>query len=625
MTELESRHGGGKLYASPGNPVYLLFLVFSVVAAIGLSPACKRRDAETPILMARAMDFPYSKASLETLRTELGDKRSQKAFKRELINRRIPEAPWMGRVKYEDVSYQAVFAVDESRFGWNVRPARGMSLRFSIYNSARSRLQYQVSLRRGDRTDVLFRKRFKNEQFEEISLPLDSFRGQKVQIVFETQGAGLGAWLNPSLQSAAPKPRLVLIVMLDTLRADHLPIYGYARPTAPALSELAKDADIYERAYSTTSWTLPAHVSLFSGRDIAGHGVSESDQVIPASLPLLSEEFQSRGYITAAFTGGGYVHDSFGFHRGFQIYSNVPGDNFSTETSERVFRHFRAFHQNFHQQNAFVFLHTYQVHAPYKAPPPFRSMFNPGITKNLRQVENYLKLPKELFKALPDENRRELVDLYDAGIAYADYALIKALTDYLKAEKLYEDAVLVVCSDHGEEFYDHGGWQHGHTLYAEAIRIPLVVKRAGRRESRRMADPVSIAGLARLILAESKLNADDYPESAGPLFQSLPFSPFVAQLPTRFSVIDGSTQFIHNFSGGKDEGTFDPPLKIRDSEAFRTDASGASAPFEPSSVDANRYIRLIREHIMALGRAVSQKKELSDELHKTLRSLGYIR
>ncbi len=625
MAILDPGHAGGRHCAGAGKAAGLLLLIFAAVTAVVPVPACSRRGPDSPILMARTMDPPYTQASLETLKAELGDKRSEKSFRREIINRRFTEPPWMGRVKYQDVSYQAVFAVDESRFGWTVRPAGAMSLRFSIYNSARSRLQYQVSLRLGDRTDVLFRKRFKNEQFEEVSLSLNGYKGQKAQIVFETQGPGLGAWINPSLQSEAPRPRLVVIVMLDTLRADHLPIYGYARPTAPALSALAEEADVYDKAYSTTSWTLPAHVSLFSGRDIAGHGVTQSDQVIPATLPLLSEEFQSRGYVTAAFTGGGYVHDSYGFHRGFQLYSIAPGDNFSTETSERVFRHFQAFHRNFPRQNAFVFLHTYQVHAPYKAPPPFRSMFNPGNTNNLRKVENFLRLPKELFKALPEENRRELVDLYDAGIAYADHALIKALVDYLKAEKLYEDAVLVVCSDHGEEFYDHGGWEHGHTLYPEAIRIPLVVKRPGHNQSRRMADPISIAGLPRLILAEAKMNADEFPASSGPLFQSLPFSPFVAQLPTRFSVIEGSTQFIHNFSGGKDADIFDPPLKIRDFEVFRTDASGASAPFPMASVDANRYVRLIREHILALGRAVTQKKALSEELHKTLRSLGYIR
>ena len=108
-----------------------------------------------------------------------------------------------------------------------------------------------------------------------------------MRLILETRGSGLGAWIDPCLLQNRSRPRTVLILMLDTMRADHVSAYGYPRRTTPALDELARDGLLFSRAFSTSSWTLPAHVSLFSGRDVLGHGVVAPESVIPADLPLL--------------------------------------------------------------------------------------------------------------------------------------------------------------------------------------------------------------------------------------------------------------------------------------------------------------------------------------------------
>jgi hypothetical protein len=157
------------------------------------------------------------------------------------------------------------------------------------------------------------------------------------------------------------------------------------------------------------------------------------------------------------------------------------------------------------------------------------------------------------------------------------------------------------------------------------IHIPLIIKRPGPPSPRRIEVPVSIADLPRKVLAALDLKYDEFPGTSSPLLQSLPFSPYFSQLPTRFSVIDGSLQFIRNFSGGKNLAAFNPSPNIPTTEAFRIGADGSTTPIVLPPAEVNRYLRLIQDHIMKLGRAFSQKKELSQELRQTLRSLGYIK
>ncbi|MCP5048137.1 MAG: sulfatase-like hydrolase/transferase, partial [bacterium] len=169
----------------------------------------------------------------------------------------------------------------------------------------------------------------------------------------------LGAWINPRLTVNNKNPKIVVVIVLDTLRRDHTSLYGYSRNTTPTLETLSKDATVFQNAYTTTSWTLPAHVSLFSGKNLAEHGVITPNDRISLQYPLVAEIFQQKGYVTAAFTGGGFIEDSFGFARGFQFYSNIPGRAFSMNSAERVFNHFKNYIAGFWGNDLFIFLHTY--------------------------------------------------------------------------------------------------------------------------------------------------------------------------------------------------------------------------------------------------------------------------
>ncbi|MCP5051868.1 MAG: sulfatase-like hydrolase/transferase, partial [bacterium] len=289
-------------------------------------------------------------------------------------------------------------------------------------------------------------KKPNNKSFTDHYIPFDQLtKGHAVKenitIIFKTRGQGIGAWVNPRLHTVKPKPRVFVIMVLDTLRYDHTSAYGYHRRTTPNLEQLAKDGTRYDRAYSSTSWTLPSHVSLFSGKDISQHGVMGPGDSISTDYPLLAEIFQHHGFLTAAFTGGGFVEDSYGFHRGFQYYSNAPGNVFSMNSAERVLNHFKNYIQRFWGNDLFIFLHTYQIHAPYKAPRKYIDQINKNLEGNLLGMGNYLKQKHELFKPLPETDRQRLIDLYDASILYTDETLIGGVISLLKEKGVYDSSM----------------------------------------------------------------------------------------------------------------------------------------------------------------------------------------
>ena len=253
-----------------------------------------------------------------------------------------------------------------------------------------------------------------------------------------------------------------------------------------------------------------------------------------------------QGFLTAAFTGGGFVEDSYGFYRGFQYYSNEPGNVFSMNSAERVFNHFKNYIKRFQGNDLFIFLHTYQMHAPYKAPRPHIEKINKNNKGNLLGVSKFIHHKHEYYKPLEKEKRQQLIDLYDASILYTDEALLGNIIDYLKQKGLYENAAVVVLSDHGEEFYDHGSWEHGHTLYNELIKIPLVIKYPFNSQQRKNHAPdalVSITDIPGILLEQSGFKYDKThfkvkvgePNRVLPLL--FPVSPIIKQFLSKVSFV----------------------------------------------------------------------------------------
>ncbi len=393
-----------------------------------------------------------------------------------------------------------IFSPPESRYDFEINiPARshlelGVGLIFDnnykkIIERQKERpegVEFIARLYNREKDWVIFQKFLKipeekearaiNFGFHRIELPA---KGGRFRLSLETEN-GNGAfafWINPVVVPEKEKPTAIILISLDTLRADHLGCYGYERPTSPAIDALASEGALFLQAFSTSNWTLPAHVSLLTSSDSVRHGVMAADDHIPEELLSLAEVLSRHGFTCGAITGGGFVSPKYGFARGFDFYNEGEGAINHINSAELVFRAAIDWIENNQQRDFFLFLHTYQIHSPYLSPEPYRRLWlTSGAPFDQINVERYLGGKGAVFRPLSAEERQAIIDLYDAEIRYTDEALISNLLKWLKEKELFDRTMIILTSDHGEEFYDHGAWVHGAHLYQESIRVPLIIK-----------------------------------------------------------------------------------------------------------------------------------------------------
>ena len=282
-------------------------------------------------------------------------------------------------------------------------------------------------------------------------------------------------------------PHDVVLIVIDTLRADHLSVYGYGRDTSPNLARFARDAVTYENAISPATWTTPAHASLFTGRWPSYHGAERvaGDRLLATpvdpGVPMLAELLRTHGLHTAAFVGNAvYVAREFGFDRGF--------DEFFDRELSGTSRLRKAFCTWIPEQTGrlFVFVNILDPHEPYEPPPPFDTRF-PGKQANGTLMTALVKAGTTLTPDLV----AHFVSQYDGEIAFVDRALGLILAA-LKETGRYDDALVIVTSDHGELLGEHGLAGHGQEPYEGLVRVPLLVKypwslRAGERIGQRVS------------------------------------------------------------------------------------------------------------------------------------------
>jgi arylsulfatase A-like enzyme len=255
----------------------------------------------------------------------------------------------------------------------------------------------------------------------------------------------------------------VVVVSFDTLRADHAGFHGYRRATTPNLDRLANRAVVFENAISQSAWTRPAHVSMFTGLYPSEHGLVAVDRnvALDGRQPLLASVLRANGYATAAFTGGGNMSAHFGFDAGFDVYRS-PGRRLGDGLAD-----IDAWLDAVGDRPFFLFVHGYDAHRPYRSEMQDRSAVGIGPTPpstGMNRACRQARTPADLSP---------YVDEYDAAIHHGDRA-IGRLLDSLARRGRMEDTVVVVTSDHGEEFLEHGACFHIRSLYREIVHVPLV-------------------------------------------------------------------------------------------------------------------------------------------------------
>lgn len=318
---------------------------------------------------------------------------------------------------------------------------------------------------------------------------------------------------------APPPPEGVVLVVVDTLRADHLSTGGYERGTSPSLAALAREGTTFRRCYAHSSSTRPSVATILTSRFVSAHGVvTQGADGLARDVPYLPEILQGHGFRTLAFVTNPQLHPRLGFARGFDSFDAMfqrgvdPTDlnafDLVSGRADAVVARVRAAIEALPPgQPFFAYVHLLDPHGPYEPPPGFRERFiDPAyrgpVTGSLFDFKAY-----DLFRSDPRQ-LAQFVGLYDGEIAATD-AAIGTLVDWLRSSGRLARTLIVITADHGEEFLEHGDLGHGLTLYEEVVRVPLVLAGPGVPRARASDALVGLIDVTPSILALVGLAAPD--------------------------------------------------------------------------------------------------------------------
>ena len=294
---------------------------------------------------------------------------------------------------------------------------------------------------------------------------------RRVLVLLAVAALGFFAWMSLGRTRFAPEAPTasgpIVFISIDTLRADRLPAYGYAKVRTPHIDRLAADGVVFENAYAHSPQTLPSHTSILSGQLPFEHGVRDNVGFnVKQGQRFLQHALKDAGYATGAFVSAYVLREQTGFNQGFDTFDDdLPAaspeqplgqvQRGGDQTMAAAIRWMDARPAGDTRDRFFLFAHIYEPHTPYTPPARFAKS-----------------------------------DPYDGEVEYAD-EIVGTLLDHLRARDLYDDALIVLLSDHGEGLGDHGEEEHGIFLYRETIRVPLIVKMpGGANRGKRVATPV---------------------------------------------------------------------------------------------------------------------------------------
>ncbi|MEE2665184.1 MAG: sulfatase [Myxococcota bacterium] len=317
-------------------------------------------------------------------------------------------------------------------------------------------------------------------------------------VALTVDGEGSVAWLSDGLLVTPGRPRpWVVVYVVDSLRYDRTP-FGQAKgeeraKLAPAFETLARDGLVYDRAVSSSSWTRPAVASILTGLGPSAHRVLDRQDRLPAWAPRLQQAFADAGWLTVAVSSNPNILPVFGFLDGFDRFVDVNSDGWLTERGyEGLGSKLLELVRGSTDVPLFLYVHDNEPHLPYRPLERYRAMFGAAAAGS----------PAEL----PDPQAGASVLLQAAQLQRAAIRSTSdrfgALMDALRRLDRYEDAVVVLTADHGEEFGEHGGAGHGHTLFQEQLHVPLVLKPPlGSLAPGRVSLPTALEGIASTVVA----------------------------------------------------------------------------------------------------------------------------
>jgi arylsulfatase A-like enzyme len=470
---------------------------------------------------------------------------------------------------------------------------------------------------------------------------------------------------NPICIKHVPKPQreLIFLISVDTLAASHISLYGYKKETSPNITKFARDAVVFDHAVSNSTWTVSSHMNLFTSLLEYGHKVKVKKNYIKSgndpfvlgkklvfslspSIPTLTE-YLAKNYVTFSFNGGGNVSREFGFYRGFDGYLSNGKDMNDPRASTSLFDKVKVHLETYPFPKVFYFLHTYHTHSPYNPSPEYLSKQEPK--PKLSKFDYYADLGgmRGIYKPYPTDFVEDVAKLYDAEINGFDTAFGEFI-DYLKSNGLYDNSTIILLSDHGEEFLEHGSWVHASDLYTEQTWIPLIIKFPFQEhKGKTIGTHVSLVDVMPTLLAlkGAPVPAKLHGQSLLPLIdgkewsQNIVISSLFRSKPEIYS--PGKISIIQNYF----KLIYSEPYPQSAHEFFKF-TPPTFAPFELYDLSADRLektnilnshrndpsvklmIKKVAEIIREMENSFNDKNlenssPLSDELTNQLKTLGY--
>jgi arylsulfatase A-like enzyme len=328
----------------------------------------------------------------------------------------------------------------------------------------------------------------------------------------------LGALVSSCKTTSRP-PNVVLVV-IDTARADHFSSYGYPRPTTPHLDAFAREAIRFERAYSVSCWTVPAHASMFTGLYPATHWAGQTNVWLDDRFTTIAELLRARGYATADFSGNPWVSPTTNLVQGFDVVETMTGRPDLAPTGAKPHPTNKLIADWLGRRPTdrpfFLFVNYLEPHAPYQPPKQFEARFLPGGLSDAERAAALVPWTDWYLgrAGLTPAAAAERTALYDGEIAYAD-EIVSDLLEELRRAKVYDDSLIIIASDHGENLGEHGHLTHVFALYEPTARVPLLVRLPGAaRGGSVRTDPVQLVDLFSTIASFAGIPIDD-PEVVG--------------------------------------------------------------------------------------------------------------
>jgi arylsulfatase A-like enzyme len=548
-------------------------------------------------------------------------------------------------------------------------PARGW-LDLAVGTVDEQPVTFKVAVGEGEDERTLLERTITTPyRWDRQPVDLAQFAGRRVSLVMSLrsdQPGAVGFWGSPVIRSRvapAPAPLGVIFVHADTLRADHLDAYGYKRQTGPNIRRMAEEGALFKYAMAQAGWTKVSTPSFVTGLYPSTTGVLSFPDRLPASATTIAEAYQAAGYATASFSSNGFIGLSSNMHQGYEEFHepaslvDSPAPYASKTARENAERAAQWIEQH-RDTPFFVYLHMNDPHAPYEPRSPYNTMWADPAKRDehVRQRDALRKTIKDPAQAGRGMATRE--EMLEAGVdpdAYIAYDLawydgsirgldteMGRLLERLRTLGLDRDVAIAFLSDHGEEFLDHGHMWHEHSVYAELVHVPLVLRwPAGIAAGRVIDDPVHLLDVMPTLLDFAGL-----PQPTGIQGQSLAPLVLASGDPGRFkrrpvimekqplargfpsaseayAIIDGNWKLIYNkvpVPGRPEYELYEFPKDQLDQRNVAADHPDVVA----------RLSKLLNGwHTMAQSARLKPDSEttktMSAEVLRRLRSLGYVK